>query len=172
MEKKSKKKYVIFGAAVIVIAAVIFVVWSVTSNSTLKKECPALENGDMGEMYFFQLTSGAESGRHEIELPQEELRSLLLSDVELKKAPESQFMPDLCFIFKVYGDAEYENDVVYDIVISVDGNVRVSTFGNLPSNRTFWKDPEGKLFDEIYNLYLENGGEKIEAVEEYKNNIS
>lgn len=167
MEKKSKKKYVIFGAAVIVIAAVIFVVWSVTSNSTLKKECPALEKGKIVTLDFFESIPGVEINTDRIELPQEELRSLLISDVNLKRAEKDNSMPNLGFELHVY-----ENEETYEIIISIDGKVMVAPFDNMQDGRTYWKDPEGKLFDEIYNLYLENGGEKIEAVEEYKNNIS
>lgn len=166
MEKKSKKKYVIFGAAVIVIAAVIFVVWSVTSNSTLKKECPALEKGKIVTLDFFESIPGVEINTDRIELPQEELRSLLISDVNLKRAEKDNSMPNLGFELHVY-----ENEETYEIIISIDGKVMVAPFDNMQDGRTYWKDPEGKLFDEIYNLYLENGGEKIEAVEEYKNNI-
>lgn len=166
MEKKSKKKYVIFGAAVIVIAAVIFVVWSVTSNSTLKKECPALEKGKIVTLDFFESIPGVEINTDRIELPQEELRSLLISDVNLKRAEKDNSMPNLGFALHVY-----ENEETYEIIISIYGDVRVASYGNLQDSRTYWKDPEGKLFDGIYNLYLENGGEKIEAVEEYKNNI-
>lgn len=165
MEKKSKKKYIIFGA-VVVIAALIFIVWSVTSNSTLKKECPALEKGKIVTVQFFESIPGVEINTDRIELPQEELRSLLISDVNLKRAEKDNSMPNLGFALHVY-----ENEETYEIIISIYGDVRVASYGNLQDSRTFWKDPEGKLFDEIYNLYLENGGEKIEAVEEYKNNI-
>lgn len=165
MEKKSKKKYIIFGA-VVVIAALIFIVWSVTSNSTLKKECPALEKGKIVTVQFFESVPGVEINTDRIELPQEELRSLLISDVNLKRAEKDNSMPNLGFALHVY-----ENEETYEIIISIYGDVRVASYGNLQDGRTFWKDPEGKLFDEIYNLYLENGGEKIEAVEEYKNNI-
>lgn len=165
MEKKTKKKYIIFGA-VVVIAALIFIVWSVTSNSTLKKECPALEKGKIVTLDFFESIPGVEINTDRIELPQEELRSLLISDVNLKRAEKDNSMPNLGFALHVY-----ENEETYEIIISIYGDVRVASYGNLQDSRTFWKDPEGKLFDEIYNLYLENGGEKIEAVEEYKNNI-
>lgn len=167
MEKKSKKKYVIFGVAVVMIAAVIFVVWSVTSNSTLKKECPALEKGKIVTLDFFESVPGVDIYTDKIELPQEELRSLLISDVNLKRAEKVKSMPNLGFELHVY-----ENEETYEIIISIDGKVMVAPFDNMQDSRTYWKDPEGKLFDEIYNLYLENGGEKIEAVEEYKNNIS
>lgn len=60
MEKKTKKKYVIFGVAVVVIAALIFIVWSVTSNSTLKKECPALEKGKIVTVHFFESIPGVD----------------------------------------------------------------------------------------------------------------
>ena len=166
MEKKSKKKYIIFSAAVVVIAAVIFVVWSVTSNSTLKKECPALEKGKIVTVHFFESIPGVDIYTDKIELPQEELRSLLISDVNLKRAEKVKSMPNLGFMLHVY-----ENEETYEIIISIEGKVMVAPFDNLQDGRTFWKDPEGKLFDEIYNLCLENGGEKIEAVEEYKNNI-
>lgn len=165
MEKKTKKKYIIFGA-VVVIAALIFIVWSVTSNSTLKKECPALEKGKIVTLDFFESIPGVEINTDRIELPQEELRSLLISDVNLKRAEKDNSMPNLGFALHVY-----ENEETYEIIISIEGKVMVAPFDNLQDGRTFWKDPEGKLFDEIYNLYLENGGEKIEAVEEYKNNI-
>lgn len=165
MEKKTKKKYIIFGA-VVVIAALIFIVWSVTSNSTLKKECPALEKGKIVTLDFFESIPGVEINTDRIELPQEELRSLLISDVNLKRAEKDNSMPNLGFALHVY-----ENEETYEIIISIYGDVRVASYGNLQDSRTFWKDPEGKLFDEIYNLYLENGGEKIEAVEKYKNNI-
>lgn len=166
MEKKTKKKYIIFGAVVVVIAALIFIVWSVTSNSTLKKECPALEKGKIVTLDFFESIPGVEINTDRIELPQEELRSLLISDVNLKRAEKDNSMPNLGFALHVY-----ENEETYEIIISIYGDVRVASYGNLQDSRTFWKDPEGKLFDEIYNLYLENGGEKIEAVEKYKNNI-
>lgn len=79
----------------------------------------------------------------------------LLCSARFQHGKESRSMPSPAFEIR----ALWEDD--YSIVIGADGTMSFARYEDLEGTRTFWKDPTGELFDQLYALHLESGGQPV-----------
>ena len=87
-------------------------------------------------------------------IPQDTV-SDLLDAAAVRKGKASNEMPSPCFEITVV----FTNET-YRVVIGADQTVSVAPISDLDS-RTFWIDVSGELFDQLYRIHLENGGQEF-----------
>jgi hypothetical protein len=85
-------------------------------------------------------------------IPQESL-SDFLDSATIRKGNTSRSMPSPCFEITVV----YDNET-YRVVVGADKTISVAPVSNFDS-RTFWIDTSGTLFEQLYSVHLENGGQ-------------
>lgn len=85
-------------------------------------------------------------------IPQESISDILES-ATIRKGHSRKVMPSPCFEITVV----YNNEI-YRVVVGADKTISVAPISNLDS-RTFWIDTSGALFEQLYRVHLENGGQ-------------
>lgn len=92
----------------------------------------------------------------EAKIPEKRITELLAA-TSVKKGSGFNSLPSPCFELTIM----YSNDDDYLLVIGKNGAISVTPYSDF-DNRTYWVDSSGNLFDELYKIWLENGGETFE----------
>lgn len=144
-----KRKYFLLVSFILCACISIFLLWSYREQP-LNDLLPGEGKPKYASMGYYD---GMESQTHIIgEIPGASI-SALIDSTTIRKGNSSRALPSPCFeITVIYTDRTYR------VVIGADKTISVAPIGDLNSC-SFWIDVNGALFEQLYSIHLENGGQ-------------
>lgn len=147
-----KKKRLLSAIAVLCIC-LCFALRYINEQVSMSQVCPGLSDGSFEGSFVWDGMSSSVS--LEALISDEEFQNIFAGTI-LKHGREYSSLPSPALEIHLFHDGGN-----HSIIIGADNTVSIAKFSDLDGTRTFWTEPTGTLFQALYALHINAGGEAL-----------